>query len=107
ICTNLNPHFEKYLQKSLAVNDHLRFECCVIASEEDMRAVKDDSVDVVICTLVLYSVNDIPRTLQEAHRILRPGGAPYFLEHVESDPSSWIYFFQHVLQPIWNYFVVG
>nr|XP_029539072.1 methyltransferase-like protein 7A isoform X1 [Oncorhynchus nerka] len=72
VCTDPNPHFEKYLQKSLAVNDHLTFERFVVASGEDMGAVKDDSVDVVVSTLVLCSVNNIPRTLQEAHRILRP-----------------------------------
>lgn len=27
------------------------------------------------------------------------GGAFFFLEHVQGDPSTWIYFFQHVLQP--------
>uniref|UniRef100_A0A8K9UGV0 Methyltransferase domain-containing protein n=1 Tax=Oncorhynchus mykiss TaxID=8022 RepID=A0A8K9UGV0_ONCMY len=52
---------------SLAVNDHLMFESFVVASGEDIGAVKNKSVDVVVC-----SVNDIPRTLQEAHRILRP-----------------------------------
>lgn len=31
------------------------------------------------------------------------GGAFFFLEHVMSDPSSWTYFFQHVLEPLWYY----
>lgn len=33
------------------------------------------------------------------------GGAFYFLEHVVSDPSSssWIYFCQHVFEPLWFY----
>lgn len=35
--------------------------------------------------------------------VVQQGGALYFLEHVESDPSSWIYFFQHMLQPMWYY----
>lgn len=29
------------------------------------------------------------------------GGAFYFLEHVVSDPSTWTYFFQHVLERLW------
>lgn len=29
------------------------------------------------------------------------GGAFYFLEHVVSDPSSWTFFFQHVLERLW------
>lgn len=35
------------------------------------------------------------------------GGAFFFLEHVVGDPSTWTYFFQHVLQPAWYYFGDG
>ncbi|XP_051269881.1 putative methyltransferase-like protein 7A [Dicentrarchus labrax] len=107
ICTDPNPHFHKYLQKGMAENDHLTFERFVVASGEDMGSVEDESVDVVVCTLVLCSVSSIPQTLREAHRILRPGGAFFFLEHVVADSSTWSYFFQHVLQPVWYYFGDG
>ncbi|KAJ7999219.1 hypothetical protein DPEC_G00213180 [Dallia pectoralis] len=107
ICTDPNPHFQRYLQASLAANDHLTVGSFFVASGEDMGAVEDNSVDVVVCTLVLCSVNDPQQTLQEAQRILKPGGAFYFLEHVVAEPSSWTYFFQHVLQPLWYYFGDG
>ncbi|KAI1891175.1 hypothetical protein AGOR_G00162230 [Albula goreensis] len=107
ICTDPNPHFQRYLQKSLGENDQLEFEKFVVASAEDLGTVSDNSVDVVVSTLVLCSVNDSKKVLEEAHRILRPGGALYFMEHVVSDPSSWTYFFQHVLQPMWYYFGDG
>lgn len=29
------------------------------------------------------------------------GGAFYFLEHVAGEPSTWIYFWQQVLDPVW------
>lgn len=35
------------------------------------------------------------------------GGAFYFLEHVVSDPSTWTYFFQHVLERLWYYLMDG
>ncbi|KAM7401991.1 hypothetical protein PAMP_017268 [Pampus punctatissimus] len=107
ICTDPNPHFNKYLKKSMDQNDHLTYERFLVASGEDMGSVEDDSVDAVVCTLVLCSVKSIQQTLREARRILRPGGALYFMEHVAADPSSWTYFFQHVLQPIWYYFGDG
>lgn len=72
ICTDPNPHFEKYLTETMTKNDHLRYERFVVASGEDLRAVEDDSIDVVVCTLVLCSVDDVSQTLREAHRILRP-----------------------------------
>ncbi|XP_054882854.1 putative methyltransferase-like protein 7A [Poeciliopsis prolifica] len=107
ICTDPNPHFKKYLEKSMKQNDHLTFDQFVVASGEDMASVKDESADVVVCTLVLCTVGDIPQTLREAHRILRPGGAFFFMEHVVADPLTWSYFFQHVLQPAWYYFGDG
>ncbi|XP_071775552.1 thiol S-methyltransferase TMT1A-like [Centroberyx gerrardi] len=106
-CTDPNPHFQKFLQKSVADNDHLTFERFVVASGEDMGSIEDESVDAVVSTLVLCTVNNVSQTLREAHRILRPGGAFYFMEHVLADPSSWTYFFQHVLQPAWYYFGDG
>lgn len=71
ICTDPNPHFQDYLQKNMAKNDHLVYDRFVVASGEDLRAVPDDSVDVVVGTLVLCSVRDIGRVLQEARRVLR------------------------------------
>ncbi|CAJ1051111.1 methyltransferase-like protein 7A [Xyrichtys novacula] len=107
ICLDPNPTFQSYVKSSVAENDQLTYERFVVASGENMGSVEDESVDVVVCTLVLCSVDDIPQTLREVHRILRPGGAFYFLEHVVADPSTWAYFFQHVLQPAWYYFGDG
>ncbi|KAM9362056.1 methyltransferase-like protein 7A [Symphorus nematophorus] len=107
ICTDPNPHFQKYLTNAMEKNDHLKFERFVVAAGEDLGSIEDESVDVVVCTLVLCSVRDMPQTLREAQRILRPGGAFFFLEHVVADPSTWTYFFQHVLQPVWYYFGDG
>ena len=42
----------------------------------------DDSFDHVVTTLALCSVTDLDAVLSEVHRVLRPGGALHFLEHV-------------------------
>ncbi|XP_029948592.1 methyltransferase-like protein 7A [Salarias fasciatus] len=107
ICTDPNPHFQKYLKKSMEENGHLTYAKFAVASGEDMGAIEDESVDTVVCTLVLCTVNDVQQTLREAHRILRPGGGFFFMEHVTADPSTWLHFFQHVLQPLWFYFGDG
>lgn len=39
---------------------------------EDMNMVKDESVDVVVISLVLCSVQDTAKILQEVKRVLRP-----------------------------------
>lgn len=101
-CVDPNPNFEKFLIRSIAKNQHLQFERFVVAAGENMQQVADGSVDVVVCTLVLCSVESQERILQEVCRVLRPGGAFYFLEHVAAEPSSWIHFWQQVVDPTWN-----
>lgn len=72
ICTDPNPHFQKYLKKTMAENDHLKYERFVVASGEDMGSIESESVDVVVATLVLCSVSNTPQVLREAYRMLRP-----------------------------------
>lgn len=71
ICTDPNPHFLKYLRMSMEANEHLTYEEFRVVSGEDMEGIEDESVDVVVCTLVLCSVNNVQRVLQEARRVLR------------------------------------
>jgi ubiquinone/menaquinone biosynthesis C-methylase UbiE len=54
------------------------------APAEDLP-FEDDSFDTVVSTLVLCGVDDQPRALREARRVLRPGGQLLFLEHVRAD----------------------
>uniref|UniRef100_A0A8I5TXM7 Methyltransferase type 11 domain-containing protein n=1 Tax=Pongo abelii TaxID=9601 RepID=A0A8I5TXM7_PONAB len=101
-CIDPNPNFEKFLIKSIAENRHLQFERFVVAAGENMHQVADGSVDVVVCTLVLCSVKNQEQILREVCRVLRPGGAFYFMEHVAAERSTWNSFWQQVLDPAWH-----
>ncbi|XP_049739117.1 putative methyltransferase-like protein 7A [Elephas maximus indicus] len=100
-CVDPNPNFENFLIRSIAEHPHLQLEHFVVAVGENMHQVADGSVDVVVCTLVLCSVESQERMLQEVCRVLRQGGAFYFMEHVAAKPSTWTYFWQQVLEPFW------
>ncbi|KAM5333753.1 thiol S-methyltransferase TMT1A isoform 1-T1 [Glossophaga mutica] len=100
-CVDPNPNFEKFLIKSIAENRELQFERFLVAAGEDMHQVADGSMDVVVCTLVLCSVGSQERILREVCRVLRPGGAFYFMEHVAAERSTWNHFWQQVLDPAW------
>ena len=54
------------------------------APAEDLP-FEDGAFDTVVSTLVLCGVDDQPRALREARRVLRPGGRLLFIEHVRSD----------------------
>ncbi|KAM9813992.1 thiol S-methyltransferase TMT1A-like [Neosynchiropus ocellatus] len=107
ICTDPNPGMQKYLRKSLENDENLVFERFVVASGEDLSSVEDESVDAVVGTLVLCTVGNVTSTLREARRVLRPGGAYLFLEHVAADPSTWTSTIQHLMQPLWYYIADG
>ncbi|MFI5039323.1 MAG: class I SAM-dependent methyltransferase [Solirubrobacterales bacterium] len=57
------------------------------APAEDLP-FNDASFDVVVSTLVLCTVDDVPRALRELRRVLRPGGKLLFIEHVRSDDEK-------------------
>src|SRR5215472_7125306 len=61
------------------------------APAEDLP-FEDDSFDTVVSTLVLCGVDDQPRALREARRVLRPGGSLLFLEHVRADDPGFARF---------------
>jgi ubiquinone/menaquinone biosynthesis C-methylase UbiE len=62
---------------------------------------EDDSFDTVVSMVVLCTVEDQQRALQEIRRVLRPNGQFLFSEHVRSDDpkrARW----QDRLEPIWG-----
>jgi ubiquinone/menaquinone biosynthesis C-methylase UbiE len=68
----------------------------------DTLPVTDNSIDVVISTLVLCCVTSQQRSLQEVLRVLRPGGRLLFIEHVAAPRGSWLRLIQDLVTPIWK-----
>jgi SAM-dependent methyltransferase len=69
------------------------------ASADGRITLDDASVDAVVTTWTLCTIPDPLVALREMHRVLRPGGRYYFVEHgLSPDPAvaKW----QHRLDPI-------
>ena len=70
----------------------------------------DGTVDAVVSTLVLCSVHDVAKSVAEVHRVLRPGGSFYFIEHVAASDEhpvlQWTQWFVTVTR-LWGLFGDG
>ncbi len=62
----------------------------------------DNSVDAVVGTLVLCSVDNPSRVLAEIRRILKPGGRYIYLEHVSDIQGTWVHRLQKGLHFVWH-----
>jgi ubiquinone/menaquinone biosynthesis C-methylase UbiE len=59
----------------------------------------DGSFDSVVSTWTLCSIAKVEKALQEIHRVLRPGGIFFFIEHgLSNDPNVQVW--QHRLTPL-------
>ena len=66
----------------------------------------DASFDTAVTTLVLCTVRDPDAVVGEVRRVLRPGGAFFFFEHVVS-PRSRGRWLQNKLNPVWKCVTTG
>jgi ubiquinone/menaquinone biosynthesis C-methylase UbiE len=59
----------------------------------------DHSFDTVVSTWTLCSIANVDQALQEIHRVLKPGGKFFFIEHGLSDDPK-VQVWQHRLNPL-------
>jgi ubiquinone/menaquinone biosynthesis C-methylase UbiE len=82
VLTEPDPHMAARLRDRLEGSGR----AAEVAEAPGERLPFDDaSFDTVVVTLVLCTVPDVPATLSEINRVLRPGGRFLFLEHVRAD----------------------
>ncbi len=67
---------------------------------------EDETVDTVVSTFVLCTVDAPDAALQEIRRVLRPGGRPLFLEHVRSESPRLAHWQDRLAGP-WQRFPEG
>ena len=103
------------LEPNEAMHSHLLKEADRVGIPVELQVgageqlgLPDGSVDYVVSTIVLCSVSNVKKTLQEVLRVLKPGGKFIFLEH-QAD-KAWT--FRWLIQKIvpytpWRYFSDG
>jgi ubiquinone/menaquinone biosynthesis C-methylase UbiE len=78
----------------------------VLPDQASALGLDDDSVDTVVSTLVLCTVDDPALALHEIARVLRPDGQFRFIEHVRSQ-SPRLARWQDRLEGPWRWFASG
>ncbi|MBW3670205.1 MAG: class I SAM-dependent methyltransferase [Acidobacteria bacterium] len=97
-----------------AQHERLRRRVAVAGLDLDLRRGKaetldldDASVPMVVSTLVLCSVDDHVRVIDEIHRVLQPGGRFVFIEHVAAPVDSKLRRWQSGLRVPWRFLCDG
>ena len=99
-----NPHMRAYLVKEAG---RCGLQVDLRAGNAEQLDVADQSMDAVVCTLVLCSVRDVGRVLKEIQRVLKPGAHFVFIEHVAALRGTWLRRLQDWFRPLLVHFAVG
>jgi ubiquinone/menaquinone biosynthesis C-methylase UbiE len=78
----------------------------VVLTPAETLPFDDASFDTVVSTMVLCTVTDPERAVEEVVRVLRPGGSLLFCEHVEAE-SGLLRRAQNLLATPWAAFAEG
>jgi len=94
-----NKYMRPHLEAEAAKNE---LDLSVIEAFAEGLEIEDNSIDAAVSTLVLCSVYETDKVLQEIFRVLKPGGKFYFIEHVAAQRGTFMRRVQTLLAPIWR-----
>lgn len=98
-----NPHMASRLGRRA---EKLRRKVNIVSGIGENLPFKNASFHSVVTTLILCMVHDLDAVVREAKRVLKPGGAFYFYEHVVS-PRPRGRWWQNKLNPTWKCLTTG
>ncbi|KAI7758276.1 hypothetical protein M8C21_005424 [Ambrosia artemisiifolia] len=95
-----NRKMEKYAQAAAQASGLSPTKFKFVNAVAEALPVSDASMDAVVGTLVLCSVKDVNKALQEVKRVLKPGGIYIFVEHVAAEDGTFLKVIQRALDPL-------
>ena len=98
--TGIDPSF-KLTERAACRMEDLLFPVETVTGSAEELPVDDNSTDTVLSTFTLCTIPDLARALDEARRVLKPGGCLVFCEHGLSEDTS-IAKWQNRLNPLWR-----
>ena len=98
-----NPHMTRRLRRKAAKMEN---DVALVSGIGENLPFAHAAFDCVVTTLVLCMVEDLDAVVREARRVLKPGGAFFFYEHVVS-PRTRGQKWQNLLNPAWKFLTTG
>ncbi|WP_420320926.1 class I SAM-dependent methyltransferase [Flagellimonas sp.] len=99
-----NIHMHKNLKKS-ARKYGINLEIKTIVGES--IDLPDNSIDFVVCTLVMCTVSNPVKCIEQIKRILKPSGVFVFIEHVKAKENTLLEKIQNLTHKPWHWFFEG
>ena len=93
----LNESLKKISREDIKIND------LIVSDAENMSAIESSSVDAVVATFTLCSVNNLSAVFNEIKRILKPGGVFIFMDHSKNTTSLKMNIIQTIVEPLWSF----
>eukprot|EP01024_Parvocaulis_polyphysoides_P007205 TRINITY_DN1215_c0_g1_i1.p2 TRINITY_DN1215_c0_g1~~TRINITY_DN1215_c0_g1_i1.p2 ORF type:complete len:305 (+),score=43.39 TRINITY_DN1215_c0_g1_i1:185-1099(+) len=69
---------------------------------EDLE-LEDESIDYAVAAFVFGAVDDVSKSLQQIHRVLKPGGELYIMDYTLHTTNRWTQFKQIIFDPLYAY----
>jgi ubiquinone/menaquinone biosynthesis C-methylase UbiE len=106
------PYYDSHkVSKLIAIEPNTELlDIADINTQLDIQIIKgcaekmplaDASVDTIVSTWTLCSVENITNVAQEMHRVLKPGGKVIFVEHGRSQNTP-LSIVQDIITPVWS-----
>jgi ubiquinone/menaquinone biosynthesis C-methylase UbiE len=103
VLTEPSEHMAKRLRQKVEASERAAE---VVVAPGERLPFEDARFDTVVGTLMLCTAPDAAAVLREVNRVLRPGGALLFLEHVRADDER-LARWQDRLETPWGYLAAG
>ncbi len=68
----VNGHFRDQFFAKQVDHPQIKLDRFIVGFAEDMKGIPDNSIDIVVSTMVLCSVRDVDKALKEIKRVLAP-----------------------------------
>lgn len=78
----------------------------LLSADAEALPFSDRSFDAVVSTLVFCTIADPMAAARELRRVLKPGGALHFFEHVRA-AGQWLGTSQDAIDPLWGRLFAG